>query len=192
MTAAHSALAEALASRLCHDFAGLAGTVAGLLELAEQQPPEEALAMAREASGQLVRRLRVVRAAWGGLAAWPSAGLAAPMADLATRELRIELDAETLRQGRRPACGRLLLNVALVGQELLRGRGTVSFCSETPGLAAVTLSATRQGGPAWCRLQAADTIEPRLFQQAWTAIVAASCGSVIRPAGRILELHLPP
>jgi histidine phosphotransferase ChpT len=62
------AMAESLTTRLCHDVAGLVGTLSGTLELVmEAVPPEdEAAELALAAARQLAARIRLFRAAWGG------------------------------------------------------------------------------------------------------------------------------
>ena len=61
-------LAELLAARLCHDFAGPLGSLAGALEIAADDPDGagEALAIASESASALAGRVRLYRAAWGG------------------------------------------------------------------------------------------------------------------------------
>ena len=64
------AWAETLTTRLCHDVAGLAGTLGGTLEMGLGTPAEaadpEAAALAAETAHQLSARIRLFRAAWGG------------------------------------------------------------------------------------------------------------------------------
>jgi histidine phosphotransferase ChpT len=57
-------LATTLANRLCHDIAGLLGTLAGTLEMAADDP--DAASLAHETAETLKHRIRLLRAAWGG------------------------------------------------------------------------------------------------------------------------------
>ncbi len=62
-------LAELTCARLCHDLSGLLGTIGGALELATDgdQEPSEEVTLAADAARELITRLRLYRAAWGGL-----------------------------------------------------------------------------------------------------------------------------
>jgi len=57
-------LATAVATRICHDVAGLLSALSGTLELAEDDP--EAAELANETAAMLVARVQLLRAAWGG------------------------------------------------------------------------------------------------------------------------------
>ena len=61
-------LAELTCARLCHDLSGLLGTIGGALELATDgdQEPSEEVTLAADAARELITRLRLYRAAWGG------------------------------------------------------------------------------------------------------------------------------
>lgn len=189
-------LGEALAARLCHDLAGLAGTVSNLLEFADDaSQADEAIPLARDAARQLVRRLRVARAAWGGPEQWPRAGLAAAVADVVSPELSIVLDAATTRRGAEAATGALLLNVALLGMDIMR-RGTIRFAAGPDEDVIATLDSTASGPQGeWPTLRPQQfepgTAKPRLFQLRWTASMAASCGASLEPAGAVLRIRLP-
>lgn len=58
------ALAEAVTTRICHDLAGLLGTLGGALEFASEDI--EAASLAAETSATLTARVKLLRAAWGG------------------------------------------------------------------------------------------------------------------------------
>lgn len=180
-----TALADALAARLCHDLSGPAGTVAGMLELHDpaRDPPDGTLDLAREATGQLLRRLKLARAAWAGAADWEAGALAGLAALAATDRLHVRLDATSLALGRAPALGRLLLNVVLLGEETLGGRGAVAIeAGEARALRAV-LSPAR----AWPCLPPSDDAallpeEPGRFQAAFTLILARAAGMELQAA----------
>lgn len=57
-------LATAVATRICHDLAGLLSALSGTLELAEDDP--EAALLATETAAALIARVQLLRAAWGG------------------------------------------------------------------------------------------------------------------------------
>ena len=62
------ALGGAIAERICHDLAGLAGTLGSAVEMAVEDGgggPSEALDIAVTAAGELAARLRLLRAAFG-------------------------------------------------------------------------------------------------------------------------------
>lgn len=115
-------LAQDLCARLCHDLGGPIGTVAGAVELLEEEP--EAAGLAQDAAGVLRRRLELWRAACG-------AGTG-PL-DLATIGLLLEgvlaggrarLDSTGLPQDRvlQPPVAQLVLVAAmLAGDGLPRG-----------------------------------------------------------------------
>lgn len=82
-------LAQDIAARLCHDLAGLAGTLAAAIGMAaEEEEPRaaaEALSMANQTASALSRRLGLLRAAFAGGEApdWPSLAQAEPRLALA-------------------------------------------------------------------------------------------------------------
>lgn len=185
-------LAQTLAARLCHDLAGLGGTLANLLELMDQDLDQaaEALPLAREAASGLLRRLRIVRAAWGGADDWPADGLASLAASVASRELHVGLDPATIARGRAAGLGRLLLNAVLLGGELLGGRGDILLRADPDGVTILLSSATPALAPDWPPL-GVETTGPRRFQHAWTAALAGCAGARLDPRGPKLRILLP-
>lgn len=187
------ALAEALAARLCHDLAGPAGTLGGLLDLlAEEAPPPEwpdanALDLAREAAAALRRRLHLTRAAWGSAAQWQEAAWPGLVAGLTTPHLRVAFDEAALHRGRSAAMGRLLLNAALLGGSALRERGTIALRAESGG--AIRIALGRAGGPvAWPALTPPPPPEPAHIQALWTLMAASAARATLRPDGAILHI----
>ena len=61
-------LAEALATRMCHDLSGQLNALMGAVELIRDEPgsADEALLLASDAAAALGRRLRLLRVASGG------------------------------------------------------------------------------------------------------------------------------
>ena len=125
-------LAESLCAKLCHDLSGPLGTVAGALEMAADDPESaaESLQLARDASGQMMRRLRLLRAAWGGdCGPLDAAGLMALAGGLPPR---ITVEAGGLA-GQFPApTARILVNMLLLAVDALPRGGTISL-SGAPG-----------------------------------------------------------
>jgi histidine phosphotransferase ChpT len=126
-------LAETMATRLCHDLSGHVNAVAGAMEMLRDDPTigEDAIILAHDASTVLVRRLRLLRAAWG-----------AGAADMGVHEFQgltagafgpsIRLDLEGLESGGRftGTAARLALNVVLLAAESLPRGGLVEMAGE--------------------------------------------------------------
>ena len=90
-------LAEILAARLCHDLAGLTGSLGGALELAEEDA--EALSVARDSALALHARLTLLRAAFGPADAAQTMGThnsyhVAPPDAIASRAQRLAFDLQ--------------------------------------------------------------------------------------------------
>lgn len=144
-------LAEALAARLCHDLAGLLGTLTGALELASEDATmhDEALPMALEAGIVLGQRLRLLRAAWGGdSCAMHGSDLTALAAGLPLgRRTQTRLDG--LSPGRLFSAGasRLVLNLLLLAVESLGGNGTLELDETPDGNLVLTIKGPRAAWP---------------------------------------------
>ncbi len=184
-----AALAEAMTERFCHDIAGPAGTIAALLDLAADEPGQsgESLTLAREAAMQMLRRIRVTRAAWGGLDPWPESELSGLLAQIASRHLQIALSPATAAFRRTIGVDRLLLNVALLGAEALRGHGLIAF---EAGVSEVTVTLSGAGPAALAQWPPFETeaTQARLVQSTWTACAASACGARLRPNGATLRI----
>ena len=128
-------LGEMICARVCHDLGGLAGTLAGALDLAQEERGEEggmAITLAREAADALAHRLRLLRAAFGPV----SDPLGAPgIADLAAGlDERVRVDVSGL--GPAPLTGeqaRLALTMLMLGAEALPAGGTVQISINSDG-----------------------------------------------------------
>lgn len=184
-----STLAQTLVTRLCHDLAGMVGTLSGALEMISEDPStaEEALPIANEAATALNRRLRVLRAAWGG----PGDGFGvAELRDLAcglAQGRKTSIDLEGLASDRRfsgPA-GQLLLNMLILGLESVSGAGVVTAEGASSGDVLITLSGPRAAWPAGFGAlladpEAAETAArlsaPRTMLPALTAMIAHRSG----------------
>lgn len=174
-------LAAALCARLCHDIASPLGTLSGTLELAGEDAAEaaEALSIAGEAADALVARLKLLRAAWAG-----DCGplRRAQLEDLATGlPARVRADLTGLADATFDGAGaRLMLNLLLLGAELLPAGGEVALAGELPGCMALTitgaaialhaeLAAALIGSPA-------APMHPRTVQLMLTARLAEAAG----------------
>lgn len=182
-------LAETLATRLCHDLAGMLGALSGALELMSDDLTmvEEALPVARDAAVSLGHRLRLLRAAWGrsevtlGMAELRALTLGLPTG----RRVSVVLDGLPATRVFRPGEGRLLLNLLMLAVESLAGAGEVAVLGETSGDVMVRLDGPRASWPAGFALmladrptavQAASSQGPREIQMAFTALLAHDSG----------------
>ena len=142
------ALVETVAARLCHDLSGLMGTLIGTLELAEEEGDgTEALAVSSEAARELGGRLRLLRAAWGGVAGGRDAADMAELLSHAAGFPRSRTDWSAAGSGQFDAAiSRLLLNLAMVGLESLPRGGTVRLAAAPGAGMTVALDGT---GARW-------------------------------------------
>lgn len=149
-------IGELICARVCHDLGGLAGTLTGTLQLAQEELAQnesapggggiEALALAREAADALVRRLRLLRAALGPV----SDPLGAPgIAELATGlGERLHVDVSGVRTEPLAAeQARLALAMLLLGAEALPMGGNLRLETNTEGMVVVTAHGPRAAWP---------------------------------------------
>jgi histidine phosphotransferase ChpT len=185
-------LAELIAIRLCHDLSGPLGTLMGALELVTKDPQSaaEALPLASDVSAALGRRLRVLRAAWGGATASLSIADFAALADGAQMRRGGRIDLGGLDPAGRfaPAAARVALNVVLLAAEALPGGGTAAFLGDPASDVVVTLAGPRAAWPsgfaaylgdeslAWQSMQSDDTQASRGIQAALTVLIARASG----------------
>jgi histidine phosphotransferase ChpT len=123
-------LAELICARLCHDMSGIFGTLNAGLEMVEEHPDDaEALSIVRDASAELILRLRLLRLAWGPnpepltLKAWRALALGSP----AARRVRLDLSGLPPETVLPPMVARLALNLFLLASESLPAGGEVLF-----------------------------------------------------------------
>ena len=183
------ALAEALAGRLCHDLAGMVGTLMGAVELANEDLTmrDEALAMAAEAATMLGHRLRLMRAAWGGEGCtMDGRDLCALAAGLPqARRVRVALDGIRPERKFSAASSRLLLNLLILAVEAVSGEGVVALDEAAGGNLVLSINGPRAAWPAGfagqladprLALKAASTSGPRLLQGPISALIAHESG----------------
>ena len=162
-------LAELLAVRLCHDLSGPLGTLMGALELVAEDPATaaEALPLAGEVSTALGRRLRLLRAAWGGATGPLSFDEFAALADgIQLRRGRLDLEGLDRTARFSSAAGRVALNALLLAAESMPGGGTASFSGDPASEILVTIAGPRA---AWPPGFAASVGNPALARQALRA-----------------------
>lgn len=163
-------LAELVATRLCHEVSGAAGTLAGAVEIARTEPASaaEALDIAAAAGVSLAARLRLLRAAWTG-AAEPLdvAALRALCAGL-PRHVRADFNEFPAGQYFPAGTAQVLLNMLLLAAESLPKGGVVTLAEAGPNAALVV---PRGQDAAWPRGLATWMADPA---PAWRA--AASAG----------------
>ncbi|MBS0559334.1 MAG: hypothetical protein JSR21_04700 [Proteobacteria bacterium] len=184
-------LAELLCARFSHDLSGLLGSLTGVLELIAEAVPkakggiEEEVGLATETAAELMNRLRLLRAAWGGVNDPLSVEALRTLAGgaIGGRRLAINLDGLPAGAELDPPMARAALNLLLLGAEALPRGGTLALAGDPathllarvegpdaawpPGLAA-SLSGE---DAAWAAL---DT--PRALQAPLTALIAAASG----------------
>jgi histidine phosphotransferase ChpT len=147
-------LAEGVARRMCHDFAGLLGTLDGLTALAAEDA--EAAALAVETAGRLAARVRLLRGAWGGgVEALDAAALLALAHGLPGGE-RLRVVCAHVAGAVEGDAARLCLCLMLVGAQAMPRGGTLHVGAAADEVwvalagagAAWPAAALRAGGPA--------------------------------------------
>jgi hypothetical protein len=139
-------LAESMARRICHDFAGLAGTLDGLTELAGEDP--EAAALAHETARLLALRLRLLRGAWGGVEGALDGMAIAMLACGLPGSERLHVECGALRGALEGPAARLCLCMLVVGAGGMPRGGTISLGGNTGGI--------------WLRMQGKQAAWPQL------------------------------
>lgn len=178
-------VAELLCARMTHDFSGSVGALSNLLEMAFEQPERaaEPLALASETAAQLVRRLKLLRAAWGPTAEALALDRVHDLAlGLAQSRCSVNLDGFPANAVFEPEMARLLLNLLLLAAEGLPRGGDV-VATGNPAEFVLAISGPRAiwpGGLAACiaNPQAAWAVleDPRKVQMALTVLLAAAFG----------------
>jgi histidine phosphotransferase ChpT len=184
-------LAELLASRLCHDLSGpLNGLGAGLTEAtAGSAMAAEGLALAQEAATIAIRRLVLLRAAWGE----PGESLDRPALErlatgLPARRVRVDLAGLTEGIVFGPVASRLLLNVLLLGAESLPRGGTIVLQGDAAGGVVAMIDGPQAAWPDClpALIAAPDSAQemlcdatPRDLQAPLTVMMAAAGGQFL-------------
>lgn len=178
-------LAEMICARLCHDLSGLLGTLDAAIALAADDRAEsEALDTAVSVSGELIRRLRLLRAAWtpGGPPMTHAALRGA--ADGLPRPERIAVELSALAPSIRlsPDIGRVLLNVLLLASEALPLGGEIVVAGSEDDLF-IRIAGAKAGWPPDLAACLADPVvakgalvSARTMQMPLTALLAHAAG----------------
>lgn len=179
-------LAELIAARICHDLSGPIGPMAGMLELAREDPDaaEEALAAANEAAASVIARLRLLRAAWTGDCVAMDVRAIGTLIHSGLARKRVTIDLSGIAASIfAPVTARLLLNALLLGSEGLPGGGTLTCAGHPDGDILITIAGPRAAWPsglaaclanpaaAWGMLD-----DPRRLQVPFIALLASRPG----------------
>lgn len=191
-------LAALLSSRLCHDLVGPASAVVNGLELADLEGgalDKEALELVATSAAQLTTRLQIYRSAYG-VAAGLSLADARKAAAAYFGTGKVTLDwPDGLASGLPPAVPKLVLNMLLLGFELLGRGGRL-----TVGMAGADVE-VRVTGEAMRTEELAlldaggidDSVTPRNVQPYYLGRLAAAAGfrvTIANPAPGDLRLRL--
>jgi histidine phosphotransferase ChpT len=183
-------LAEILATRLCHDLSGQVNTLVAAVEMLRDEPAaaDEAMGLASDAGQALVRRLRLLRAAWGANC------LAMRVADLRSlvhgafgAAVHLDLDGLDPDGAFSPDAARLVLNVMLLAVESLPGGGAIALAGDPTDDVMIRISGPRAGWPPGLAGMLADPAHarvslrngqggPRTLQAPLTAMIAHTTG----------------
>ncbi len=180
------ALAECVATRLCHDVAGLVGTLSGTLEMAleDGQPDEEAAQLATDAVRLLGAQVRLYRAAWGG--GEPDATPLSGLTEGLPNRVRLKLELATIApafndapdnpDALKPGGPRLLLCLLLAGCAGLHGGGTIAARPERDGGFSMTLTGRHAAWPEALFGRPPAELDARGLAAPMAAMVAAALG----------------
>ncbi len=184
-------LAELLAIRFCHDISGPVGTLMGALDMFQEDPAsgDEAIGLATDVAAGLARRLRLLRAAWGGAGPALSINDLRGLCEGLPLRHKITLDFGNLSPAGRfsPAAARLVLNVLLLATECLPGGGTILLAGNPAAEVVVRIAGPRAAWPAgfaacmadaaqaWAALDAGEGEASRAVQGPLTALIARNC-----------------
>ena len=191
-------LAELLASRLCHDFAGPLGALVGILDVArEEHRQSETVALAEQTAGEMAKRLKLLRAAWGYASEELDVAALHDHAVVLTGSRGIDLDLSGLAPSAvfSPPIARLVLNILLLAVESLSGKGKIALSGSPDAELLITIAGPRAAWPegfAACLANpavAAAAIAkagPRELQAPLTALLVQAHGwrlAMLIPAG---------
>lgn len=179
-------LSELICARLCHDLAGPLSPLAGMVELAREDPAAtgEALSVVEDAAAEMGNRLRLLRAAWtrdGG--EMDVAGLRALASGLPNaRRLRLifDISAPTALSA---GMARVALNLLLLAAESLPVGGTIRLSGDSASELLLRIEGHRAAWPAGLSLVLSNEAAawkaldgPRTLQAPLTALTARSLG----------------
>ena len=182
-------LASTLSTRLCHDVSGLLGTLAGVLDLIDEDP--EARGLATETVAVLIARVRLLRAAWGGGGGPMDGNLIATLAAGLPGFERLKLDVSALPGELAETPARLTLCLLLAALPGMPRGGSIAIAGAPGGGARLILDGPGVGWTALTRRcaesdsacwEAADA--PRDLAAPLACLLAASVGWRVSIEGR--------
>jgi histidine phosphotransferase ChpT len=124
-------LSEGVARRICHDFAGLLGSLQGLTALAGDDA--EAAALAHETACRLSARVQLLRGAWGGSVDELDAAAICALAGGLVGGERLQVDCSALKRVLADAPARLCLCMLIVAAGALPRGGKIAVGSDPAG-----------------------------------------------------------
>jgi histidine phosphotransferase ChpT len=199
-------LAELICARFSHDVSGLLGSLNGVLELAVEAPgpATEEVALASKAAAELVARLQLLRAAWGGVSdALDLDTLRAKMHGVdGGHRMRLNLDGLPDATVFPPPMARVILNVVLLARDAMPRGGVLALSGDPTSHVMVQIvgpDAAWPAGFAACIVDEARASaalgDPRDLQAPLTAIIARAMGiqlSLMMAAGPSMAATPPP
>jgi histidine phosphotransferase ChpT len=184
--------AQTMATRLCHDLAGMLGAVTGALEMINEDPAmtADALPVATDAASVLSQRLRLMRTAWG---APGEQFTTAELCEMARglplgRRMSVSLDGLAPDRVLSAAGGQIVLNMLILAVESLGGTGSVTAIGERTGDIVIRIDGPRATWPAGFGAMLADQAQaeaasrkagPRHMQASYTALLAHNAGMTV-------------
>jgi histidine phosphotransferase ChpT len=183
-------LAQDLCARLCHDLVGPLGTMAGALELLEEDA--EAAALAREAAASLRARLQLWRAACGAGTGPMTAPEMAALLEGVLGGGRVTADVTALPPGEAfaPGAAQLLLVAALLAGEALPRGGVVRLAPAQGGVAIQPAGRVVAWPPAVEEALAGQVVEgPRLVLAPILVQLAQAAGWAVSLSAEVLTLR---
>lgn len=173
-------LATAVATRICHDLAGLLSALSGTLELADDDP--EAALLASETAAALIARVQLLRAAWGGGAGPLDAAAIAAYAQGLPGIERLHLDVAGLDGELDEVPARLALCLLLAAVPGVPRGGAIRVTHAPQGGVDMTLAGIGAAWPATLarcvagQAQLQDAIAPRTLAAPLACLLAAQAG----------------
>ncbi|MGH6719460.1 MAG: histidine phosphotransferase family protein [Alphaproteobacteria bacterium] len=193
-------LASLLSSRLCHDLVGPASAVVNGLELVDMEGgsvDKEALDLVATSAAQVTTRLQIYRGAYGVAAGLTLADARkSAVAFFANSKVKLDWPDALPSDGLPPSASKLVLNMLLLGAELLGRGGRLAVVRDGPDVAVRVLGeAMRTEDLALLDTAsgADDSVTPRNVQPFYLGRLAAAAGrrvAVASPAPGDLRLTL--
>lgn len=189
-------LAELLVARLSHDISGQVGTLMGAISMLDDDADSaaEARELAEDVAGSLARRLKLLRAAWGG----GSVSLRGEelqehvRAMVHGRRIGVDLSGARDTASLPSSLSRVLLNALMLAVESLPAGGQVALGGDATTGFTLTITGDRAAWPkgmagyivdieeAWRSVEVGAPDAVRTLQGPLTAIIAGQEGVTLR------------